>query len=186
MDRRAAKLAATRITADVAASLVQSGMWLDYGVALGQPDVFDKALAARANSLVDVKIRSCLSTKPRAFIEADPEGRHFQSFSWHFTAHDRAKHDAGLCTYIPQNLGEVADYYRRFIDLIDVVILKTCPMDDNGYFNFGPTNLWLRTLVERAKTLILEVSAAVPYVSGAITVRTSAMLTTSLTVMKHR
>lgn len=166
MDLGTVKSAAKLISADEAAGLVRSGMWLDYGTALGQPDEFDKALAARAGSLADVKIRSCLSPKPRAFLEADPEGKHFRSFSWHFSAHDRAKHDAGLCTYIPLNLGEVPDYYRRFVEPVDIVILKTGPMDDNGYFNFGPTSLWHRTLVERAKLLIVEVSAAVPYVFG--------------------
>jgi acyl-CoA hydrolase len=33
------------ISAEHAASLVKSGMWLDYGVSNCQPDVFDKALA---------------------------------------------------------------------------------------------------------------------------------------------
>ena len=166
MYQRISKCAATKISANEAAGLVRSGMWLDYGVALGQPDQFDIALAARAESLVDVKIRSCLSPRPRAFLEADLEGKHFRSFSWHFSAHDRAKHDAGLCTYIPLNLGEVPGYYRRFIDPIDIVTLKTGPMDENGFFNFGPTNLWHHTLVERAKLLIVEVSAAVPHVFG--------------------
>lgn len=32
-----------------AASFVRSGMWLDYGAIHCQPDVFDKALAARKN-----------------------------------------------------------------------------------------------------------------------------------------
>jgi acyl-CoA hydrolase len=166
MNRRIAKCAAIRISPDEAAGLVRSGMWLDYGAALGQPDTFDIALAARAESLVDVKIRSCLSPKPRAFAEADPEGRHFRSFSWHFSAHDRAKHDAGLCTHVPLNLGEVPDYYRRFIDPIDIAILKTGPMDDRGFFNFGPTSLWHRTLAESTKLLIVEISAAVPHVFG--------------------
>ena len=35
------------ISAEQAAALVESGMWLDYGGTLCQPDVFDKALAAR-------------------------------------------------------------------------------------------------------------------------------------------
>jgi hypothetical protein len=35
----------------------------------------------------------------------------------------------------------VPDYYRRFLDPVDIVILKTCPTDDGGYFNFGPTNM---------------------------------------------
>ena len=53
---------AETISAEHAASFVKSGMWLDYGVSNCQPDVFDKALAARKDELENVKIRSCLST----------------------------------------------------------------------------------------------------------------------------
>ena len=133
-------------------------MWLDYGVALCQPDVFDKALAARKDELTNVKIRSCLSMRPRAVLEGDPDGEHFFWFSWHFSGYDRKKHDAGRCNYMPLNLGEVPDYYRRFIDPVDIVILKTCPMDENGYFNFSAANLWHRAVIERAKMVIVEVS----------------------------
>ena len=47
-----------------------------------------------------------------------------------FQCYDRKKHDAGYCNYVPLNLGEVPDYYRRFLDPVDIAILKTCPMDD--------------------------------------------------------
>lgn len=154
------------ISAEQAASLVKSGMWLDYGAMLGQPDVFDKALAARKDDLENVKIRSCISMRPRAVIEEDPEGKHFHMFSWHFSGYDRKKHDAGRCNYAPLNLGEVPDYYRRFLDPVDIAIIKTCPIDDGGYFNFGPTNAWQRAVIERANLVILEVNEHVPYVYG--------------------
>jgi acyl-CoA hydrolase len=129
------------ISSEHAASLVRSGMWLDYGVSHCQSDVFNQALAARKDELANVKIRSCLSLRPRAVIKDDPEGKHFHFFSWHFSAYDRRKHDAGRCNYVPLNLGEVPDYYRRFLDPVDIAIFKTWPMDDGGYFNFGPTNI---------------------------------------------
>ena len=154
------------ISSEHAASLVKSGMWLDYGASLCQPDVFDKALAARKDELSNVKIRSCLSLRPRAVIEEDPEGERFHMFSWHFSGYDRSKHDAGRCNYVPLNLGEVPDYYRRFLDPVDIAILKTCPMDEGGYFNFGPTNLWQRAVVERAKVVIVEINREMPYVFG--------------------
>ena len=159
-------MAAETISAEQAASLVKSGMWLDYGATHCQPDVFDKALAARKQELDNVKIRSCISTRPRAVIEVDAEGKHFHLFSWHFSSYDRRKHDAGLCNYTPLNLGEVPDYYRRFLDPVDIAILKTCPMDDGGYFNFGPANLWQRALIERAKLVIVEINENIPYVFG--------------------
>ncbi len=141
-------------------------MWLDYGVALCQPDVFDTALAARRDELENVKIRSCLSMRPRAVVEEDPEGRHFFLFSWHFSGYDRKRHDAGLCNYLPLNLGEVPDYYRRFLDPVDMIVLKTCPMDEKGYFNFSAANAWHRAVIERARMVVVEVSRGLPYVYG--------------------
>ncbi len=92
---------ARRITASEAAALVRPGMWLDYGAVLAQPDVFDRALAARKADLHAVKIRACLTTRPRAVIEDDPDQRHFFWVSSHFSGYDRRQHDAGLSSYLP-------------------------------------------------------------------------------------
>jgi acyl-CoA hydrolase len=154
------------VTPEEAACVVRSGDWLDYGTTLIQPDLFDQALAARKQELRNVKIRSCISLRPRAVLEADPEGEHFFWFSWHFGGYERAKHDAGISHYIPVNLGEIPDYYRRFNDPVDVAILKARPMDENGYFNFGGSNLWHRAVVERAKVVIVEVNEHLPHACG--------------------
>ena len=116
--RRAAAPART-ITAEQAAALVQPGMWIDYGAGLLQPDVFDAALAQRVDALHDVKIRFCLTTKPRAVFEADPDAAHFHGVSLHFSGYDRRMHDARHVSYLPVNLGEIPDYYRRFIPPVD-------------------------------------------------------------------
>jgi len=158
--------AAQRITAEAAALMVQSGMWLDYGAVLGQPDVFDAALAKRLGQVTNLRIRSCLSTRARAVLEADPNGDHVFWFSTHFSGYDRRKHDQGIAHYLPVHLGEIPDYYRRFIDPVDIAVFKTAPMDANRFFNFGPSNLWMRALVERAKVVIVEECAALPYVMG--------------------
>jgi acyl-CoA hydrolase len=157
---------ARRISAADAAGLVRSGMWLDLGGLNAQPELFDQALAARVSELSDVKVRSCLSPRPLAFLEADPNGDHFEYYNWHFGGYDRKKHDGGRCGYIPLNLGEVPDYYRRFLDPPDIAIIRTTPADEHGMFNFGPTNVWLGALVERAKIVIVEASPGVPHVFG--------------------
>ncbi len=158
--------AAKRITAEEAAGLVRSGMWLDYGAVLGQPDAFDEALAKRLGEVTNLRFRSVLTARPRAVLEADPEARHVHWFSTHFSGYDRRKHDAGMAHYLPVNLGEVPDYYRRFIDPPDIVVFKTAPMDKDGYFNFGPNTLWMRALVERGKVVIVEETPTLPYVMG--------------------
>ena len=166
MSKRIACTPAQTISPERAAAFVRSGMWLDYGTGLGQPDVFDKALAAQREPLENVKIRSCLSMRPRAVAEGDAGDNRFFLFSWHFSGYDRKRHDAGRCHYVPLNLGEVPDYYRRFLAPVDIAILKTCPMDENGYFNFSAANLWHRAVVESARIVIVEVSRGLPYVYG--------------------
>jgi len=54
------------ISAEEAAARVKSGDWVEYGFGLGQPDLFDHALAERVASLERVKIRGCLAMRPRA------------------------------------------------------------------------------------------------------------------------
>ena len=149
-----------------AAALVRPGDWVDYGGNISQPDLFDRALAARAGELRDVKVRSCLTLRPHAIAEADPDGDHFRLFSWHFSAYDRKLHDAGRTHYIPMNFGEAPDYYRRFIEPPDVVAIKTCPMDEHGYFNFSASVTYAKALTERAKVLVVETSPRLPYVYG--------------------
>jgi acyl-CoA hydrolase len=155
-----------RISPEGAAALVPSGGWVDYGFCLGQPDLFDRALAARAHELRGVKVRAAFSFRPRAVVEADPEGDRFQLLDWHFSGWDRKQHDAGRASYIPMNFGEAPDYYRRFVDPIDVVCVKTAPMDEHGFFNFGGAVTYHKAMTERAKVLVVETCDAMPYVYG--------------------
>ena len=157
---------AKTISATQAAAMVRPGMWIDYGATLCQPDVFDQALAERKDELHDVKFRSCITMRPRAVLECDPEGHHFHWFSMHFSGYDRQWHDKGRAHYLPVNLGEIPDYYQRFIDPVDIVVLKTCREDEHEFFNFSASNLWHRDITERAKCVMVEVTDGLPYVHG--------------------
>ncbi len=138
----------------------------DSRTGIGQPDAFDAALGERVEELVDVKIRACLSVRPRAVLEADPAREHFHWFNWHYTGYDRAKGDIGCANSIPCNLGEIPDYYRRFIDPPEIAVLKTCPKDEHGFYNFSLAALWHRAIVERARIVIVEECAGLPYLDG--------------------
>lgn len=154
------------ITAAEAASLVQSGMMLDYGLGSGQPDMFDKALGARTLELRRVKIRSCVTMRPRAYHAPDPSGEHIMSLSWHMSSYDRRQFDAGRCNYIPLNLGEWPDLYRRFLAPADIAVIQVCPKDEHGFYNFSAAAGYHQVLVETARTVILEVNPALPYCFG--------------------
>jgi len=154
------------ITADQVAGFVKSGMWLDYGFGTCQPDVFDAALAARVQSLEGVKIRSCITMRPRAYHATDPVGEHALSLNWHFSGYDRRQHDAGRCNYLPLNLGEWPDLYQRFIDRVDIAVFQVCPKDANGFYNFSVSASYHRALVEKADIVVLEVNPGLPFCHG--------------------
>jgi acyl-CoA hydrolase len=158
--------AAQHISAEAAAALVESRDWIDYGAVLGAPDAFDAALAARITDVHDVKVRGCLSVRPRAVLEADPEGHHVDYYNWHLSGYDRKQRDQGRQHYIPCNLGEIPDYYRRFLDPPDVMVVKTCPVDADGFYNLSAANLWHRAVASRSKVVVVEVDPALPYVHG--------------------
>jgi acyl-CoA hydrolase len=161
-----AELRAKTTAPDDAAALVRPGDWVEYGMGLTQPDLFDAALARRRDQLRGVRIRACLSLAPRRVLEVDPTGEHFLWFNWHFSGYDRARNAGGRCSYIPMNFGEAPDYYRRFLDPIDVVCIKTTPMDRHGWFNFGAAATYLQAALERAKVVVVETCEAMPWVHG--------------------
>src|SRR4029079_3200452 len=100
----------------------------------------DQALARRASELEGVRIRACVTMSPRAVLEADPTREHFLWLKWQSSRHDRGKNTDGRCNYIPMNFGEAPDYYRRFLDPVDVACVKTSPMDGDGRFNYAAPN----------------------------------------------
>jgi acyl-CoA hydrolase len=153
------------IGAEQAAALIKAGDWVDYGFGLGQPELVDRALAARVRELERVKLRGCLAISPRAVVEADPEARHLTYYSWYFSGLERKMHDRELCGHIPMNFGEAPDYYRRFVD-VDVAILRCTPMDEHGFFNFGPSVTYEKAITEKARKVIVETDASMPFVFG--------------------
>ncbi len=116
------------ISAEEAARLVKSNMWIDYGAILSFPSLIDKELAKRTAELEKVKIRSCFPLKEPETLKADTEGEHFIYNDWHFSDFARRCHDQGYCSYIPYNLGEGPKLYRQLLaQRPDVAFIEVTP-----------------------------------------------------------
>lgn len=153
------------LTAEKAAALVKSGDWIDYGMVSNTPELFDRALAKRRDELLDVKVRGSMLLRPLAIIDADPAGEHFIYNSWHLGGIERSYADRGLCHYIPMNYSSQPKFYRDFLS-IDLACVCVTPMDRNGYFNLSLTNSSAGAMLEKAKTVILEVNEHLPWACG--------------------
>jgi butyryl-CoA:acetate CoA-transferase len=153
------------VTPDEAAKVVKSGDWVEYGAFSGQVVELDKALARRKDELTDVKIRGTSRMGTPEVVNVDPENRHFTYNSTHLGAAERALGDQGLCWHLPVLYHEQPRYYREHIRT-NVVFLTVHPMDEWGYFNFGPQVSHGMALCETADTIVLEVNPNVPKCLG--------------------
>ncbi|WP_195267079.1 butyryl-CoA:acetate CoA-transferase [Eubacterium sp. 1001713B170207_170306_E7] len=156
------------VTAEEAVKTVKSGDWLDYGWCSATARELDRALAAHVveNDLVDLKIRGgILMWVPEIFKIEDPAD-HITWNSWHMSGIERKAIAQGFAYYTPIRYSEMPRYYRDSKQDVDVAMFQVAPMDDHGYFNFGPNASHMMAMCERAKTIIVEVNKNMPRCLG--------------------
>jgi butyryl-CoA:acetate CoA-transferase len=154
------------ITAGDAVKIVKSGDTIWYGTFNGQPIDCDKALAARKEELTNVIIQSAGALPPAPQVGlVDPTHEHFAYHSWYFTALDRALCDMGNVFYCTINYHECKKVVEE-LGKNDVAILQVAPMDEHGFFNFGPNASHHYSVSMSVKNLIVEVNTTVPRCLG--------------------
>ncbi|MEN6350589.1 MAG: acetyl-CoA hydrolase/transferase C-terminal domain-containing protein [Syntrophomonas sp.] len=154
------------VSADDAVKIVKSGDWIDFGSFLGQVRVLDKALAKRKDELKDVKIWSCVNPYPTEVNTVDPLGESFVWHSWHMSGGDRKIAKTKPVYYSSIIYSELPRYVRQHIEPLAVAMLQVAPMDNKGYFNFGPQNTHTRAVCDRAAKIIVEVNEKQPRCLG--------------------
>ncbi len=152
-------------TAEEAVKVVKSGDWVDYGWTTGTPVKLDKALAARAQELYDVKIRGGILLWRPAFADVENAAEHFSWNSWHMSGIGRKLINEGIGYYAPIRYSELPRYYRDSV-CNDVAMIQTAPMDEHGFFNFGPNASHLAAVCEKSKVVIVEVNNNMPRCLG--------------------
>ena len=153
-------------TPEQAAALVKSGDWVDYGWTTGTPVAVDAAIAKRLPELKDVKFRGgILMWVPEIFKTENP-AEHFSWNSWHMGGIERKAVAQGFSFYSPIRYSELPRYYRDMPEDVDVAVFQVAPMDNHGYFNFGPNASHMAAVCERSKKVIVEVNKNMPVCLG--------------------
>ena len=129
-----------------AAQVVEPGDYVDYAMFNGKPIAFDKALADRKEELSDVKIMGAVTVPPiPEVVIKDLQGEVFTYMDLQFSAASRImQQNCGGVFYHPVNYGESETYFEWVNDDPDKIgsiprrafVIRTSPMDRNGYFNF--------------------------------------------------
>ena len=154
------------VSADEAVKVIKSGDWVDYGWCTGTPDALDKALAKRTDELKDVNLRGGILLKPLAVFEREDAGEHFTWNSWHMSGIERKAVNEGFAFYAPIRYSELPRYYAENVEPIHVAMFQVAPMDEHGFFNFGPSASHMASMCKRAQIIVVEVNQNMPRCLG--------------------
>jgi butyryl-CoA:acetate CoA-transferase len=153
-------------TPEEAVQCIRSGDWVDYGWTTATPVALDKALAQRMPDLYDIKLRGgILMWQPEVFKIDHPE-EHLCWNSWHMGGIERKAIAAGYGYYASIRYSELPRYYRDNDHPSRVAMFTVSPMDENGYFSFGPSASHMAAVCERAEEIIVEVNQNMPRCLG--------------------
>ena len=152
-------------TPQEAVKVVQSGDWVDYGWCTNHPIALDKALAARKDELRDIKVRGGVTMWMPEIAKADDAGDHFTWNSWHCSGIDRKIITKGMGFFSPMRYSELPRFYRENLS-VDVAMIQVTPMDSHGNFSYALGASHLADMLEKAKTIIVEVNQNLPWVYG--------------------
>ena len=146
------------VSAEKAASVIKSGDWVDYGWTTATPVAVDKAIAKRLPELTDVNFRGgILMWVPEIFKIENP-AEHMTWNSWHMGGIERKAIAQGFSYYAPIRYSELPRYYRESQNKPDVAVFQVSPMDEHGFFNFGPNASHMAAVCETSKVVIVEVN----------------------------
>ncbi len=154
------------VSADQAASVVKSGDWVDYGWTATTPVAVDAPLARRLADLEDVKFRGGILMWEPEIFKIENAADHFVWNSWHISGIERRAVAKGFCFYAPLRYSELPRYYRENAAPADVFYLQVAPMDEHGWFSYGPSASHMAAVAERAKKIVVEVNRNVPRCLG--------------------
>ncbi|MCD8051919.1 MAG: butyryl-CoA:acetate CoA-transferase [Clostridiales bacterium] len=153
-------------TADEAVKCVRSGDWVDYGWTVTTPVALDKAMAKRMDQLEDINFRGgILMWEPEIFKIDDPASRLTWN-SWHMGGIERKAVNKGFAFYAPIRYSELPRYNRELDCPSRVAMFQVSPMDEHGYFSFGPSASHMAAVCERAEVIIVEVNQNMPRCLG--------------------
>ncbi len=153
-------------TAEEAVKCVQNGDRVEYGAFNGKPVLCDMALAKRHEELKDVVIFAVTTLPPIPETAKLPQSFTFND--WHFSKINRVmQQQYGLGYYSPIIYHLAPDYYRQGMrKRRTVAFIRTAPMDERGYFNFGLQNSETMAKLENIDKIIVEVNPNMPVALG--------------------
>lgn len=154
------------VSATEASQVIEDGSWVDFGWSASTSVYVDAALSQRVSEYTKLNLVGGVCQWELAIFKADPQGKTFVWNTLHASGIERKRVNQVSSFYIPLRYSELPRWYRDGQIKVDVAVMQVTPMDENGYFNFGPSASHQAEVVKKAKVVIVEVNENLPYANG--------------------
>lgn len=128
---------------------------------ISEPFTLMRAIQKQVNRLEDVEWHVSNTFEPYY----DDTEEHIRYVHWGVAEAARKKVQSGIGTYVPGHFYQIAARDTRDMN-IDYTLLTVSPPDENGFMTFGVTVSHIRTLVDQARLVIVQVNNNAPRVCG--------------------
>jgi acyl-CoA hydrolase len=151
------------ISAKQVGDLVNSGDYIDLYGYYAAGDTLDRALAAKAGEVRNIKVRTMSKHNGNwSFLEADNQNKAFIHVPIFLGPVEMRQVDQVNQAPIPALFYEYPQMYRKGDLPVDVGSRQVSPMDNDGYFSFSSSIAYSKALAEASKIFIAEINASLP------------------------
>ena len=154
-----------RLAATDAVRLVRNGDTIIVPTGVGEPPALLTALSELRRDFTDVKVSQILAMRKYDYI--DPQTvDHVRHVAFFFGGATRAGGQEGWVDFIPNYFSEIPQQIERGQIASDVVFSMASPMDAHGFFAVSLGADYTMAAMAKARAVVLEVNANVPFAFG--------------------
>lgn len=153
------------VSADVAASKIQSGDRVVLGHACAEPVDVVKSMVANKENYKGVEFVHMFSLGKCEYASAEMAG-HFHHNSLFVGGSVRASVADGISDYTPCFFSKIPQLFRDGSLPVDVAIIQVSIPDEHGYCSYGVSNDYTKPAAECAKLVIAEANNCMPRTMG--------------------
>ena len=121
---------------------------------------WDLAERVRRGQIEDLRVYTIMDMSPLPFYQEDM-GAQLKGFSWFSGAGARGAVNAGFGEYLPCYYRDVPALLTQYTR-VDAFFAVVSPMDEQGYFSFGPVGSCTESLLKKSDRVFLQVNHNVP------------------------
>ncbi len=153
------------ITVNEALNLVQDNHHIVAGMAAAEGREFFNNLHTIAKRITHVTIDNCLPMSSYPFMIDDDYRDKFTINSWFFSGDLRKAYKHKNITFIPNHL-HFAGMKRTDHQAPDIFVANATMPDQHGYVSLSLSNVYEKHMIDKAKTVILEINPNFPRTHG--------------------